>query len=145
MSDKQLAAGDHITAKCTKCKETTNHTIVAMVDDKPAKVECNTCGGIHKYRSATPKKKSVAKKTTKSKTSTTKAAKIDKIETEWEEYVHDADPATATPYTMQVKVKNGELIQHPSFGLGRVISITKPNKMEVYFRDGIKLLRCLIV
>ncbi len=139
MSDKQYNAGDHIDAKCTKCKDVTNHTIVAMVDDKPAKVECNTCNGIHKYRSPTAKKATAKKKTT-----ATKAAKINKIETEWEDLVQGADPETATKYSMKMSVKNGDILNHPTFGLGRVITITKPNKMEVFFRDGAKLLRCSI-
>lgn len=136
MSDKQPSAGDHIDARCTKCKDITNHTIVAMADDKVAKVECNTCGGTHKYRKPTVRK-AAAK-------SSTKTAKINKIETEWEELLSDVDPANATPYSMKMSIKNGGLIQHPSFGLGRVINIIRPNKMEVYFRDGVKLLRCSV-
>lgn len=139
MSDKQPVAGDHIEARCTKCKDITNHTIVAMVEDKVAKVECNTCGGIHKYRKPTVKKAA-----TKSRASATKAVKINKIETEWEGLLNNADPASATPYSMQMSIKDGGLIQHPSFGLGRIINIIRPNKMEVYFRDGVKLLRCSV-
>ncbi|MCD6580891.1 MAG: hypothetical protein J7K90_03740 [Desulfuromusa sp.] len=138
MSDKLPSAGDHIDARCTKCKDITNHTIVAMADGKVAKVECNTCGGAHKYRKPT-----VRKAAAKSKASTT-SAKINKIETEWEGLLDNADPASATPYSMKMSIKNGGLIQHPSFGLGRVINIIKPNKMEVYFRDGVKLLRCSV-
>lgn len=137
--EKQLAAGDHIVARCTKCKDITNHTIVAMVDDAPAKVECNTCNGVHKYR-----KPAIKKAPAKSKTSAAKVAKINKIETEWEDLVQNIDPATATQYNMKMSPSNGELINHPSFGLGRVTTILKPNKIEVYFRDGIKLLRCSI-
>ncbi|MDX2481171.1 MAG: hypothetical protein QNK24_12665 [Desulfuromusa sp.] len=139
MSNKQLSAGDHITSKCTKCKDTTNHTIVAMVGDKVARVECNTCGGIHNYRNVAEKKP-----TTRSKASSPKPAKTTKIEAEWENLLNNADPAAATLYSMQMAIKPGTLIQHPSFGLGRVINTIPPNKMEVYFRSGVKLLRCSI-
>ncbi len=139
MSNKQLSAGDHIASKCTKCKDTTNHTIVAMVGDKVAKVECNTCGGVHNYRDA-----AVKKPATKRKTSPAKPGKTSKTEAEWEALLNESDPAAATPYNMQMPIKAEDLIQHPSFGIGRVISITRPNKMEVYFRSGVKLLRCTI-
>ncbi|MDA3902658.1 MAG: hypothetical protein PF441_04310 [Desulfuromusa sp.] len=139
MSNKQFSAGDHITSKCTKCKDTTNHTVVAMVGDKVARVECNTCGGIHNYRNVAEKKP-----ISRSKASSPKPAKTTKIETEWENLLNDADPADATPYSMQMPIKPGALIQHPSFGLGRVIDTIQPNKMEVYFRSGVKLLRCSI-
>ena len=139
MSNKQLSAGDHITSKCTKCKDTTNHTIVAMVGDKIAKVACNTCGGIHNYRNAAAKKPAI-----KRKTGSPSPAKINKIEAEWGDLLKDLDPATAVPYNMQMAIESGTLIQHPSFGLGRVINLIRPNKMEVHFSSGIKLLRCTI-
>ena len=139
MSNKQYSAGDHITSKCTKCKDTTNHTIVAMVDDTVARVVCNTCGGTHNYRDA-----SIKKTVSKSKTSTARPVKTSKIEANWENQISAADPADATPYNIKMVVNVGDLIQHPSFGLGCVINTIKPNKMEVSFRSGIKLLRCSV-
>jgi hypothetical protein len=139
MSNKQYSAGDHITSKCTKCKDTTNHTIVAMVGDTVARVVCNTCGGTHNYRDAR-----VKKALPKSKTSAAKPAKISKLEANWEAQINAADPADATPYNIKMVAKIGDIIQHPSFGLGCVINTIKPNKMEVSFRSGIKLLRCSV-
>ncbi len=34
------------------------------------------------------------------------------------------------------------LILHPVFGLGVVKAVIVPNKMQILFKDGIKLLRC---
>ena len=138
MSNKQLSAGDHITSKCTKCKDSMNHTIVAMVGGRIAKVECNTCGGVHNYRQTALKKPAVKRKTGSTR------PKTGKIETEWEDLLKDLDPTTATLYNMQMTIESGDLIQHPSFGLGRVINVIKPNKMEVYFSGGVKLLRGVI-
>lgn len=139
MSNKQLSAGDHITSKCTKCKDTTNHTIVAMVGNTVARVQCNTCGGTHNYRDA-----SIKKTLSKSKTSTAKPAKISKIEANWENQINTTDPADAIPYNIKMVINVGDVIQHPSFGLGCVINTIKPNKMEVSFRSGVKLLRCQV-
>ena len=139
MSNKQYSAGDHITSKCTKCKDTTNHTIVAMVGDTVARVVCNTCGGTHNYRDA-----KVKKAAPRSKTSAAKPAKISKLEANWEALINTADPADSSPYNIKMVVKVGDIIQHPSFGLGCVINTIKPNKMEVSFRSGIKLLRCSV-
>ncbi|MCF6267087.1 MAG: hypothetical protein L3J57_11130 [Desulfuromusa sp.] len=139
MTIKQLSAGDHITSKCTKCKDITNHTIVAMVGDKVARVECNICGGIHNYRSVFTKTTTI-----KSRASSSKPAKTSRVEKEWRNLVNETDSADATPYNIQMTITNGDLIQHPSFGLGRVINTIKPNKMEVVFNTGTKLLRCSI-
>jgi hypothetical protein len=35
-----------------------------------------------------------------------------------------------------------KLVLQPSFGVGIVKAVIVPNKMQVLFQDGIKLLRC---
>ena len=53
--------GDIIDDHCPKCRLLTNHSVVAIVDEAPAKVECRTCFHAHSYRhgkSAAKKKKS---------------------------------------------------------------------------------------
>ncbi len=137
MTEKILSAGDYISAKCTKCKATTNHTIVAMVGKKVVKVECNTCGGTHNYRS-----EAAGKKPTKRKATTTKPATESKAQRAWEEIMAQSRSEDAVPYSMATSVTMGMLIQHPSFGLGLVINCIRPNKMEVRFQSGVKLLRC---
>ena len=136
MTTKVLSAGDYIAAKCSKCKDTTGHTIVAMVAEKVVRVECNTCGSIHNYRGESKKKAPATRKTSTAKPRTTKAERI------WEELQDKLRPEDAVPYSMTTPMKEEMLIQHPSFGLGLVVSCIRPNKMEVQFQSGIKLLRC---
>ena len=61
MSDHRL--GDIIDDFCVKCKRLTNHAIVSLVDEKPAKVRCRTCYSDHDYRNeqAPPSKKDLKK------------------------------------------------------------------------------------
>lgn len=58
----ELRLGDDIDDFCIKCKRLTNHTIVSMVEEKPAKVRCRTCYNDHDYRheQAPPTKKELA-------------------------------------------------------------------------------------
>jgi hypothetical protein len=42
--------GDDVDDFCTKCKRLTNHSIVSLVSDQPAKVRCRTCYSDHDYR-----------------------------------------------------------------------------------------------
>ncbi len=44
--------GGEVDCFCTKCELTLAHTVIAMLDAQPVKVQCNTCHGVHKYRSA---------------------------------------------------------------------------------------------
>jgi hypothetical protein len=45
-----MRLGDDIDDHCSRCKRTTDHSIVAMAGDEVLKTRCRTCGGEHKYR-----------------------------------------------------------------------------------------------
>ncbi|HQB39482.1 MAG TPA: hypothetical protein PL053_09445 [Deltaproteobacteria bacterium] len=150
MSIKKLNAGDIIEARCTRCRAVLNHCIVAMVGDKVVRVECNTCGGIHNYYpppSAKSEKTSKSASTTSAgKSSAPRAPKKDAAAAEREEWVAQVsgrESSAALAYSMTSRYKKGELVRHPVFGLGIVKQIIVPNKMQVLFQDGCKLLRCL--
>jgi hypothetical protein len=149
MRRRKLSAGDIIEARCTKCRAVTNHRIVAMVEGKVVRVECNTCGGVHNYYppererkapsagssvSVGRKKESVPRKTVSSKGAADLA--------EWESLRADMKEERAIPYDMGGKFKAGDLVRHPVFGLGVVKAVIVPNKMDVLFQDGRKMLRC---
>ena len=136
MSAKQLSAGDYVASKCSKCKAATNHTIVAMVGDQVVRVECNTCGSVHNHRPVT------APSAPRTRQSTRQPAKQTRAEEAWQELVSAAEGQTVNPYRMDNRVSAGQFIQHPNFGLGRVVSTTAPDKMDVQFEGGIKKLRC---
>ncbi len=137
MSVKVPAAGEHTLSRCSKCKDTTNHTIVAMVGSRIARVQCNVCGSLHNHRaSAPPARKEGTRRPAQPRRS--------KSEENWENLIAEMDVATAIPYSLQTPVKNGDLIDHPTFGLGKVAGVIRPNKMEVVFKQGVKLLRCTL-
>ena len=52
------------------------------------------------------------------------------------------DEERAIPYDIDGKFKAGDLVKHPVFGFGVVKTVIVPNKMEILFRDGKKMLRC---
>jgi hypothetical protein len=60
----ELRLGDDVDDFCIKCKRLTNHTIVSLIDEKPAKVRCRACYNDHDFRNgeAPPSKKELAKK-----------------------------------------------------------------------------------
>lgn len=151
MTIKILSAGDIIEARCTKCREILNHRIVAMVEGKVVRVECNTCNGVHNYHAPPAVKEAKAARTpTASKpratSATPRVSKKDPTEIEREEWASlqpTFDMEKALPYDMNSRYIAKRLILHPTFGIGIVKTVTVPNKMQVLFKDGIKLLRCL--
>jgi hypothetical protein len=42
--------GDDIDDYCSRCRRTTDHSIVVMAADEVEKTRCRTCGYEHKYR-----------------------------------------------------------------------------------------------
>lgn len=143
MTNKTLSPGDQLEAHCTKCREVMNHTLVALVDDRPVRVKCNTCGGEHNYHPPREAKKVRPAATTKKPASAKAKSKAQTAEREeWEAIRADLEARQALPYSMDGKFPVDSVIQHPLFGLGKVQRILGPNKIEVLFQEGRKLLRC---
>jgi hypothetical protein len=141
---KKPSAGSIVEARCTRCRSVLNHTIVAMVGEQIVRVECNTCHGTHNYHAVkedrpaktpagTGAKKSAAPRTSRLDPS---AAARD----EWAA-LQPMDPARSVPYDMAGRYRVNDLIHHPTFGLG-IVQTVLPNKIEILFKDGKKLLRC---
>lgn len=59
----RLRLGDDLDDHCIKCKRVTNHAIVALVNDAPAKVRCRSCYHDHEFlhEQAPPSKKDLKK------------------------------------------------------------------------------------
>jgi len=139
------SAGSIIEAHCTRCRTIMNHTIVAMVGEKIARVECNACHGIHNYRPLKTVKEPAAAKTALKKAAVPRKAKTDPetaAREEWSALQPDMDPEQAIPYDMNRKYRLNALLLHPLFGLGIVKAVLPPNKVAVLFSDAQKLLRC---
>lgn len=158
-----IALGDHIESKCTRCHDVTGHIVILMINDEITKVECRACGSIHKYYPTVIEKsnlkkikesnsgsKKVQKEPTKSVNVVPKAnskkAKSQKVnkeltEQQWQEAINTSY-GVRKPYTMTVNLSLGDIIEHPKFGDGVVQELFPPDKAEILFREGIKLLKC---
>lgn len=65
----------------------------------------------------------------------------EELERQWQDAVA-RNPGTPKPYAMDGAFALGSLMEHPSFGLGMVLSVTPPDRIDVLFREGVKALRC---
>ena len=134
MQSTTLSVGDPTESRCTKCRKITNHIVVAMAEGLPAKVECNTCSGQHKYRPPAVRKKPATRRTVDPRIAEQK---------EWQKLQPDIEAKTAIDYTMKTAFKVGSVMKHPTFGLGLVQGNLGPQKVEVLFEDGKRKMRCL--
>ena len=133
----KLTAGKDIDSYCTKCRLELGHLIVAMVEDKVAKVKCNTCNSVHNYREV----KKVQKTSQPDKKPTTKKIQKNKgkaPEVSWEDRISKARGAEI-PYEMEKAFKIGDIIAHKLFGRG-IVLLTSPNKCKAVFQDKERML-----
>ena len=125
-------------AYCTSCKIDLNHMVVAMKGDRIAKVQCLTCKKEHTFKApkgaTEPKKKrgKAAKETPEEKAST--------VEAEWEKLMATHKDAPLKSYNTKGQFLLGDKLNHPTFGHGIVGKLIYPNKLEVIFKNDIKVL-----
>lgn len=112
-----------------------------MDGDKVAKVECNVCGGRHKYRPEKPETQAAEKRKT-ARAAAIEKVRITKAEAYYEKLIANGKTTRAKPYSMTGIFKVGDLLDHPIFGLGVIIERELPNKIEVMFRQESKFLIC---
>ena len=134
--DEQIKVGGEVDAYCTSCRLMKWHVIVAVVGDKPAKVECHGCHKQHGFRAAPPGAPKV-KRVTKPRAASTPAPAPPV--TNLEERLLRGE-SSARGYSPQDQFAVDELVRHPSFGVGLVVALPDLQRMEVAFRDGRKLL-----
>lgn len=144
MTDKVLTAGDEVDSYCTTCKLILAHQVVAMIGTKPDKVICKTCGKTHKYRPNLPKARTTGESGTepKPKKSAARTKKARDAANKWEELLARRSTAYAKKYTMQASFELDDVLEHEKFGFGFVTKVKAEGKMEVLFKDGVKLLVC---
>jgi len=147
-TEMRLSAGEEVVSHCLKCKDITNHIIIAMTDGKVAKVQCNTCGGRHRYRPPEPaatigagSRPAIKKEAGRQAGRTVKETKA---AAQFEALVAGRDPSRALAYAMDASFRKNDLLDHPIFGLGVVTRTIRPDKIEVQFRKGNKLLVCTL-
>lgn len=163
---KQMV-GSIVESICGKCNDVMGHTIMAMVGSDIIKVECRVCKSQHKYRPPTRTaggKSTVTMKRGRDgepassrqsaisdasrplapkpkKKSTAQLAAQESFES-WQAAMRQNEEATPRPYAMSAQFAPGELIQHPTFGIGFVKGTIPPDKMDVLFEVGLKRLLC---
>lgn len=156
--------GDRIEARCTRCNDITGHVIVAQVSGQIVKVECCACGSVHKYyppkaeqaladsgvrrvRQGGDRKEAMSA----SRASTPRAprassralAEAAALEKSWREQLERPSSPAPRAYAMSMSLQKGDVVEHSVFGLGTVQAVARPDKAEILFREGIKVLRCV--
>jgi hypothetical protein len=130
-----LKVGGEVDSFCTKCEMNLAHTIIAMVDGRPVKVECNTCHGVHRFRGDAPAPARAARPA-----GAPRPARERPVTASFDEVLRGKDLASAQRYSPRQSYRVDQVIEHPSFGMGWVSAIRDAGKIEVTFRSDVKVL-----
>jgi len=126
--------GQELGAHCGKCKDERTHIVHAMDGEIVRRVTCSMCGSTHNYKvkpvaapdgatAAAPAKRKTGTRRTK------------------EAAAFSIDPKRPVKsYDMNNIYSAGDVINHLKFGLGAVEVTLPPNKIEVRFQEGKKML-----
>ena len=133
--------GGYAEGWCTKCRLQLGHTIIAMVDNVPAKVKCNTCNSQHNFHAKESGKSRTSPKTTSKSASSPRKIKTQEVNyNDYTSRLADYDLSAAKKYSLSGNFKKNEIIDHFKFGVGIVLSVIQSNKIEILFKDGLKIL-----
>ncbi len=125
-----LKVGGEVDSLCNRCNLVLAHTIHAMVGPRPVKVECNTCHVVHAFRApargATPRP--APRRSLKGPT------------VSFDELLRTKNLAMAVKYSPRTTFAVDQVIEHPTFGLGFVSAVLDGAKVQVTFRNDVKVL-----
>lgn len=147
MAPLSVGPGDDVDAWCGKCLMVMSHRIIAVVGSQIKKVECLTCHAIHAYKSAPGAKneRGASRNAVDAplRASKGKTPRASRVESEWNVFMAEKAPEhQARPYKVTESFAITEFVEHPIFGVGRVLEITGAEKMVVIFKEGRKTLLC---
>jgi hypothetical protein len=131
-----VRVGGEVDSWCTRCEMNLAHTVHAVVDAKPVKVECNTCHAVHRYR---PPPGARPVKTVGNRPAVARSV-VERKTVSFEELLRERDLASATRYSPKSTYKVDQVIEHPTFGMGFVSAIRDAQKIEVTFKTDVKVL-----
>ena len=138
---KTYYAGQDLDAPCGRCKQETRHRVLTLTNGTPDKLICATCSSVHKFRLEKPAKPETAVRVSRGAASTSgpkpkPAASPSRFQ---ELMVQEQAGSIAKPYSPGTRFEEGQWMDHPSFGLGK-IQKRIGKKVDVLFRQGLKTL-----
>ena len=134
------AVGHDVDSWCTRCKLILAHTVEAMIGSKITRVHCNTCQSQHAYRPHPPGEQPASSRADRPAVQRAARPTPTPGANEYATLLSGRDTSSARAYATQDRFAPNDLIAHPIFGLGVVMTLKDRTKIDVLFREGLKTL-----
>jgi len=140
------SVGELIDAYCLRCKLTLSHVVLYESGGTINKVKCRTCGAEHKYRGPKPEIKSGADRLKQAKagkrTSASPSSQSGRGKPTLREWTQKfeliRDEGDIRTYSIHESFQAGDVIRHPTFGLGFVQRVISETRIDVLFEDDLR-------
>ena len=138
--------GKIIDAFCPRCKLMLAHVVLSEMTGTVSRVECKTCGAQHLYRRRaaerkTGEKKTPAKPAWRSGVPSSERKPVGDTVMLWESKYQARNPETPIrAYDIHDAYVSREVIRHSVFGIGFVERVVSETRMQVLFKDAVKLM-----
>lgn len=125
---------------CPRCKRETDNVITGFIGQKIRRVRCEVCKSEYNYHRI----QALKKRMDEEKSLEYDEDRVQQMQQHyyriWEDLMLGRDPESARVYNIKEKYFENDLINHPVFGIGVVRAILEDYKIEVVFKNGIKIL-----
>ena len=140
-------AGPHrisgnVDAWCGRCKLMLTHTVETLEAGEPGRVHCNTCKSQHAFKPYRPgESPRQVKERVRDEDRGPRAPQPGKARaSDYDNLMKGRDTSNARKYSPKEKYAPGELISHPTFGIGIATALKDQTKVECVFPEGPKVL-----
>ncbi|MCL2325468.1 MAG: hypothetical protein FWC40_03050 [Proteobacteria bacterium] len=133
--ENELEEAELIEEWCPECREIRPH---AVMHDGTRRVVCAECH--HEHRRETGSKS--AAPAARGLLSAEEMADEASREAAWARLTRDVAEAEIKAYSIRGQFRQGDVVRHPTFGLGAVLELIESTKAEILFEDRVRRLVC---
>jgi hypothetical protein len=136
--------GNAIEGYCASCKADTVQTVLVVEGFQIRQVRCEKCGVEGPMKTSRAKTKAglreVAAKRSVVPPPPKRRSRRDRVDPGqvFRRLLEGKELSLAVPYDLRASFELGQVIRHPTFGLGVVTALCEDSKVNVTFEDGVK-------
>jgi hypothetical protein len=137
--------GNAVEGYCGACKADTVQTVLVVEGLQVRSVRCEKCGGEGPLRTSRAKTKAglrevAAKRQTVPPPAPKRRSRKERVDPAqiFRRLIEGKELSIAAVYDFHLPLELGQVIRHPTFGLGVVTSLGEDSKASVTFEDGVK-------
>jgi hypothetical protein len=130
-----ITAGKELKHYCPRCALDLWHTVIAVMNQQPVRVRCNTCKGERNYRA--PKVQEIVGQRKRVESRPKASGSHPDF---YQQKLRDAAMRTPKKYSALESFEPEDVVVHPTFGKGVVLKLVFPDRMDVIFQDSVRTL-----